>query len=314
MNLHKYTFAVLITIAAWADVQAQQKPVLSQYMFSGLVLNPAYAGRHEYTTFTGMYRDQWVNVPGSPTLSTFTAQTGVKGKPIGMGMMISSDRIGVHSNTSAYASYAYYIQFRNGAKFSMGLQGGVDYLQSDWTKLDLPPDQQDDRLFSGGESQLFPNFGTGLFYFNQNYYLGLSVPYLLTNRKRLTDDILFSDVRHSRNYYFTGGVVLDINDVLKFKPSFLLRLEDNMPVAVDLNANLYYNEIIDIGISYRQGDSAIGILGLQLNEYVKFSYAYDWIISKLSPYTNGTHELMLQYRINFNAPRKHRMCPGPLYF
>ena len=94
----------------------------------------------------------------------------------------------------------------------------------------------------------------------------------------------------------------------------LLRIEDNMPIAIDLNANLYYDETIDLGFSYRQGDAVIGILGLQLNKYIKFSYAYDYIISDLTVYTKGSHELMLQYRINFNAPKHHRMCPQPQYF
>ena len=124
---------------------AQQKPVLSQYMFSGLVLNPAYVGRHDYTSFTAMYRDQWINVPGAPTLGTFTAQTGFKDRKIGLGMMITDDKIGVHDNISVYGSYAYYIEFRNKARFSMGIQGGIDMLRSDWTKLK-----------SGGNSKLPP--------------------------------------------------------------------------------------------------------------------------------------------------------------
>ncbi len=305
---------VFILATVFAQVAfAQQKPVLSQYMFSGLILNPAYAARHNYSSFTAMYRNQWINVPGAPKLGTFTAQSGYKGRKIGTGIMISDDQIGVHDNIQVYASYAYYIEFQNHSKLSMGIQGGFDHLRSDWTLLNLPPDQQTDPLFNGIETEFFPNFGTGLYYFSESYYVGFSVPYLLSNKKTKEGDF-FRDVRHSRNYYLTGGKVFDLSSRFKLKPSFLLRMEDNMPLAIDLNANLFFDEIIDIGVSYRQGDSVIGILGLQMNPFLKFSYAYDWVISKLTPYTHGTHELMLQYRINFNAPRKHRMCPGPLYF
>jgi type IX secretion system PorP/SprF family membrane protein len=143
--------------------------------------------------------------------------------------------------------------------------------------------------------------------------MGLSVPYILTSRKTSSDDF-FRDVRHSRNYYITAGYLFDLGFKLKMKPSFLLRLEDNMPLAFDLNTNFIYDDIIDIGFSYRSGDSFIGILGLQVNNYLKFSYAYDYILSSLTTYTKGSHELMLQYRINFNAPKRHRMCPQPMYF
>ncbi len=300
---------LMLTLAL--SVSAQQRPVLSQYMFSGIVLNPAYAGRLDYTSFTAMYRDQWLNVPGAPKLTTFATQTGIKDKKIGLGLMISDDKVGVHDNLSLYGSYAYYIKLRNKAKLSMGLQGGVDMLQSDWTKLTII--HPDDPYFQGADINFFPNFGAGLYYFTDNFYMGLSAPYLLTNSKIENNDF-YNDVRHSRNYYFTSGKVIDLSQKVKIKPSFLLRLEDNMPMAVDLNANFYYAEIIDVGISYRQGDSVIGILGLQVNKYLKFSYAYDYIISDLSAYSKGSHELMLQYRVNFNAPRHNRMCPEPQYF
>ncbi len=308
----KYLLTVLILMMMIApNLSAQQRPVLSQYMFSGMVLNPAYVGRHEYTSFTAMYRDQWINVPGAPTLTTFTAQTGFKDRNIGAGLMISDDQIGVHNNLSVYGSYAYFIKLRNKGRLSMGLQGGIDVLRSDWTLLNVY--DANDPVFSGSEINYFPNFGTGLYYYTDRFYMGFSIPYMLTSRKTETNDY-FRDVRHSRNYYLTGGNVFDLSMKFKFKPSFLLRIEDNMPLAFDLNANLYYDEIIDIGFSYRQGDSVIGILGLQLNKYLKFSYAYDYIISDLTNYTKGTHELMLQYRINFTAPKHHRMCPEPQYF
>lgn len=311
MKPRNYLLLLIFLLTLGGKSYGQQKPVLSQYMFSGLVLNPAYAGRHEYTSFTAMYRDQWVNVPGAPKLSTFTGQTGFKDRKIGAGFLISEDKIGVHSNLSIYGSYAYYIKFPSGAKFSMGLQGGVDILRSDWDQLNLL--DQTDVVFNGSETNYLPNFGAGVFYYTDNLYIGFSVPYILTNRKSETDDY-FRDIKYSRNYYLTGGNVFDISPQFKIKPSFLLRIEDNMPLAIDLNANLYYDEIIDIGVSYRQGDAIIGILGLQLNKYIKFSYAYDYIISELTTHTKGSHELMLQYRINFTAPKRHRMCPQPQYF
>jgi type IX secretion system PorP/SprF family membrane protein len=311
MSTIKALFTFLLLTILTGESFAQQKPVLSQYMFNGLVLNPAYAGRHEYTTFTAMYRDQWINVPGAPQLTTFAGQSGFKDRNIGVGFLISEDRIGVHSNVSAYGSYAYNLNLQNGARLSMGLQGGLDILRSDWSQLTL--DDVNDPVLSGGETNYFPNFGTGLYYFSETHYLGFSIPYILTNKKTQSNDF-FRDVRHSRNYYLTGGMIFDVGYKTKIKPSALLRIEDNMPLAFDLNVNFYYDEVIDIGLSYRSGDSVIGIMGLQVNKYLKFSYAYDYVISELNNYTKGSHELMLQYRINFSAPKHHRMCPQPMYF
>jgi len=307
----KIIYLLALLIVTTINVYGQQKPVLSQYMFNGLVLNPAYAGRQEYSTFTAMYRDQWINVPGAPKLTTFAGHSGIKDRNIGIGGFISEDRIGVHSNLSIYGSYAYTLSLYDGSKLSMGLQAGVDFLRSNWGELTL--DDVNDPLLSGSENNLFPNFGTGIYYYSESYYLGFSVPYILTSTKISNED-LFRDVRHSRNYYLTGGVLFDLSYRVKLKPSALLRIEDNMPLAFDLNVNFYYDEVIDLGFSYRSGDSVIGILGLQVNKFLKFSYAYDYVISELNNYTKGSHELMLQYRVNFSAPKHHRMCPQPMYF
>jgi type IX secretion system PorP/SprF family membrane protein len=213
----------------------------------------------------------------------------------------------------AYFSYAYHIPLSNGAKLSMGIQGGLDFLRSDWSNLSLPDYAQHDPLFQGIETNVYPNFGTGLFLFHDTYFVGISAPYLLSNTK-LNEGNLYEDVRHSRKYFITGGMLIHASPKFVIKPSFLVRMEENMPVAFDLNGNIFYDELVELGISYRYQDSFIGLIGIQMNKYLKFSYSYDWIISDLSPYTKGSHEFALQYRINFYAPRKNKMCPGPLYF
>ncbi|MGF1637804.1 MAG: type IX secretion system membrane protein PorP/SprF [Cyclobacteriaceae bacterium] len=303
---------LLLACGLYMPAKSQQRPIVSQYMFNGLVLNPAYAGRHEYTSFTTMYRDQWINVPGAPKLGVFTMQSGFKDRNVGAGLIIANDAIGVHNDLSVYGSYAYSIEVKKGAKLSMGIQAGFNNLRSDFTRLDLPPNS-DDPLLSGSVGQFFPNFGTGLFYHDENFYAGFSIPYLMTNHRQRTGDF-YQDTRHSRYYYLTAGKVFDMSPRVKLKPSTLLRIEENMPVGFDLNANVYLDEMVGIGGSYRFQDSFAIIMELWMSRYLKFSYAYDYIISDLTTYTFGTHELMLNYRLNFNAPKKHRMCPGPLFF
>ena len=60
---------------------AQQDAMLTQYMFNGLYLNPAYAGSHEYWTSTFTYRSQWTGAQfeGAPqTAVAAMAQFEVK--------------------------------------------------------------------------------------------------------------------------------------------------------------------------------------------------------------------------------------------
>ncbi len=301
----------MVAFLGLAEVMAQQRPVISQYMLNGLVLNPAYAGRHEYSSFSVMYRDQWVNVPGAPKLAVASAQTGFKGKKIGVGLLLANDALGMHDNQSVYASYAYNLELINGGKISMGVQAGFDRLREDPNVLNIRDDG--DSQFAGVNVRYLPNFGTGVFYHDDYNYLGVSVPYILSNRDVQNEE--FTEIyKMPRYYYVTAGRLIEAGPRLIIKPSMLLRIQEQNPFAFDANINFYIDDIIGLGASYRFGDSVIGIFEFQINQFIKFSYAYDYVFSNLTQFTKGTHELMLNYRINFSAPRKHRMCPGPLYF
>ncbi len=309
-KLLKIFLSIFLIIQFQQNLFAQQKPVLSQYMFNGLVLNPAYAGVHEHLNVTALYRNQWVNFEGAPVTSTFSAHSGLKGKNIGLGVLASNDKIGVHNDMSLYVHYAYKIRFSNGS-LSMGLQTGLNHLKSDYTLLDLK--QPGDPNFGLVNQSIKFNFGTGLYYNTKTTYIGFSIPYL--RKKRVVrENSLEQNFEDSRYYYLTAGQVLDLTPKIKIKPSFLLRLEENMPLAYDLNVNFYLEDVFNIGASYRSGESLITLFELKLNNYLRLGYAFDWVISDINNYTAGTHELMLNYRINLFAPRKHRMCPGPYYF
>jgi len=302
-------FLLLFFLSA-TPIFGQQKPVISQYMFNGLVLNPAYTGVNGYLSATAVYRDQWVNLEGAPTTTTLSVHSGIKGKNIGLGMMAISDQIGVHSDNAIYFTYAYKIKMSHGT-LSMGLQAGFNNLASNFNELNLKDEV--DPLLNGMISDLKMNFGTGIYYNSNTAYIGFSIPYL-RKKRRLREYTTVRDLEESRYYYLTAGKVMDLTHRVKIKPSVLLRIEEGMPLAGDANLNLYIDDLVNVGLSYRSGDSFATLFELKVTDYIRIGYSYDWVISDLTQYTNGTHEFMLNYRINLFAPRKHRMCPGPNYF
>lgn len=280
-------------------IYGQQRTVYSQYMFNGLVLNPAYAGNQKQLSATGFFRKQWVNLDGAPTSLNASVHAGFDKKNIGTGLMITKDAIGVHNDLGVYLSYAYKLVMKNGI-LSMGIQGGFNYLQSDFTKLSrLDPD---DPVMAINITNFNPNFGTGLFYSTPTTYIGLSVPYILNNRIVDGNEVL-SFAREYRYYFLTAGKVIEHSKELKFKPSMLLRIQEGAPLGFDLNMNVILNNIITLGASYRSSDSFVGLFQVQANENFAFGYAYDYTLSPLTSFSRGSHEIMLNYRIRLsNSP------------
>src|SRR4051812_11634722 len=98
---------MVLTVLITRQGIAQQKVQFTQYMFNGLVLNPAYAGAEEALSLTFIQRNQWSGIENAPTTQTFSAHTLFKKKHFGMGLTMVNDKIGVHKNLSALSNYAY---------------------------------------------------------------------------------------------------------------------------------------------------------------------------------------------------------------
>lgn len=306
MNLRTGAFITLLIIVVGAF--AQQRPVTSTYMFNGLVLNPAYAGSLNVFSATVTNRDQWINVEGAPVFQSVTAHNSFAGNRVGAGIMMTRDVVGVHEDLGFYGSYAYKIATDAGI-LAMGLQAGFNNRQSNFT--DTEAFDQTDDLYQN-ISKFSPNFGAGIYFANPRMYVGLSVPYILTNEVFDIETDAPTESRESRFYYLTGGVVFDLSPTVKLSPAALIRYQENVPIGWDLNATVIFENIAYVGASYRSGDALVFLSQFILNENFRIGYAYDAITSPLTRYTKGTHEIMINYRIKINTAKSHPQCP--VYF
>lgn len=308
-GLRIITLSLLMLIGGYSF--GQQKTVLSQYMFNGQVLNPAYSGVHEKLSATALYRNQWVNLEGAPTIQTLTVNTGFKRNKTGVGIMISNDKLGIHRDLSLYLSYSYKIQVKNGA-LSMGLQGGFNHLRSDFTQLNLK--NPGGPILTGIRGKYNPNFGAGLFYYSDIAYIGISAPYLISNEIIKATEGVISEAREKRYYYMTAGRAFNLNQNVIWKPSILIRFQEDAPLGYDLNTNFIFHELVTLGASYRSGDAFLWLFELQLNDKFRFGYAYDMTSSELNQFSNGTHELMLNYRVDISRGVSGKFIPCPNIF
>jgi type IX secretion system PorP/SprF family membrane protein len=294
---------------------AQQRPLQSLYMFDPLLVNPAYAGTHVQLSGTAIYRNQWVNFDGAPKTLTASIHSGFRKARVGVGVLFANDKIGVHSDNSVYGIYSYKIPLskrKNAGVISFGLQAGFNSLKSDYFKTN-PRDGAE----IGVISKFNPNFGAGVFFRGTNVYAGLSVPYLLNNRTLDVIDAEFDSVinaagKQQRYYYLMGGISKKLSPNLKWMPSTLIRLQENAPLSFDINNMFVLYDIVGLGFSYRLNDSLVGLFELQINDNFHVGYAYDITTSDIRLYSNGSHEIMINYRIKI--PRLHSGLPCPSYW
>lgn len=302
-------FFILVILCSALAAHGQQRPIQSLYMFDPLLVNPAYAGTQVQLSATAIYRNQWVNLDGAPKTFTATIHSGFKQTKMGLGMIIGNDQIGIHNDLSFYGVYSYKIRVTTKGTVSMGIQGGFNNIKSDYTKLNLK--NQNDPNLSGVISKMNPNVGAGAFYHQKDFYFGFSVPQIINNSVfDVEGDGSFS--RQLRYYYIFTGFTKSLSNSVKVIPSTLIRVQEEAPISFDINSTFVFYDAVGLGVSYRLNEGLVGLFELQINDNFHVGYAYDFTTSVLNQFSNGSHEIMVNYRVKI--PRFHQGLPCPSYW
>lgn len=285
---------------------AQHTPLTSQYLFNGLLINPAYAGSRDALTANMTWRNQWVGFEGAPRTQVISVHSPLKRRKVSLGLLLLNDAIGVTTQTGIYTNYAYRLRFKK-AKLQLGFGAGVSMLRGDWTSVRL--DESGDATYAtDSRGVLRPNFSAGGFYWTKKYFVGVSMPFILAHIYDQSADKWTITARTSQfQPMIFAGMVHAFSKELKLKPTVLLRYQVASGPQVDLNANLVLKERIWAGVSWRSSDAVVFSMEVLPTPQWRIGYAYDLGISKLSPYHGGSHEIMLQYefgyRIRVRDPR-----------
>jgi len=284
------TLLLIVSFFAGSVTLAQENRLYSQYTSNMLAINPAYAGNQYQFNVTAVNRAQWTGIKGAPLTQTLTTHFRESESNHGVGLLVYHDKIGIHNNTQVFGSYSYIIKARH-FNIAMGLQGGFEMMRSNYNDLTL--NDAIDAKLNGNIRVVKPNFGGGIFIDNGKGYVGFSIPTLLEH-----SNLAPGAAQTPRHYILAVCKVWELSRSVVFKPSALVRYQRGTPLNGEINTTFIFNSVVFAGVSYRTSKSLVANLQLQLNTNFRFGYAFDYAFNSLSPYGTGSHELMLNYRIN----------------
>ncbi|WP_026704495.1 PorP/SprF family type IX secretion system membrane protein [Flavobacterium soli] len=280
---------------------AQQDPQYTQYMYNMSVVNPAYAtGTESILNLGTLYRTQWVGAVGAPKTLTFFGHMPVN-KEVELGLSMVSDDIGdgAKKENNFFADFAYVLAFKNNHKLSLGLKAGFTSFQTNFNGFQFESgDASTDLAFSENINMFKPNIGMGAYYFTNTYYVGLSVPNLLSTKHIEERNGINAFGSENPHYFFTGGYVFNLNPSFKFKPAFMSKFVKGAPATFDITANILYNNKVEFGLAYRLDDAVSGLVNINVTPDIRVGYAYDYTLSNLGQFNSGTHEIFLLFDLN----------------
>lgn len=293
LNNKKWVFIAALMLAG-VSLHAQQLPIFTQYIFNKYVFNPAVTGTEDNFSATANYRYQWQGITDAPRTYVLSVHGPHKFKSFGLGGALYTDVTGPTSKTGMYLSYAYHLQATDETKLSLGLSGGLMQYRVDGTKITLA-DPGDLTLANTLMTKMVPDFGFGALWYNDKFWLGLSVPQFIQAKLDFSDDGAQTLSRLTSHFYLNGGYNFKINSDFGVEPSMMMRYSYPVIPQFDFAAKGIYQENYYLGLMARTQDALAIIAGYQTtNGKFTFGYAYDITTGGLAAYSNGSHELMVK--------------------
>lgn len=276
----------------------QLAPVTSQYVLNPLSINPAYAGNRNALNIALFYRRQWTGIAGAPETMTLAADAPFLDSKLGLGFIITNDKIGVTKNTSILTNYSYRISMDKG-NLSFGLGAGIMTTNTAWSDL-VVLDPGDESFLINSRVFVVPGFSFGVYYTNGNYFGGLSIPKLLGYKFNFDKNkYTFSFNPGQYNYLINAGYIFTLSQKIKLFPSTLVTISSGEKLLFDLNGYASFNDRIWAGVSYRNKRSLGALFQFAINNQLRVAYTYDIDFGPLGRYSNGSHEIMIRYEFHY---------------
>jgi type IX secretion system PorP/SprF family membrane protein len=311
---------------------AQQQPQYTQYIINNYIINPALSGIENYTDVKISHRHQWVGVQDAPVTTYFTIQMPLgkkddritatsfkmpgenpRGKNYwqdytaaaphsGIGFKIINDKTGPLNTFAAYASYAYHHGLTAKTSLAVGFEAGLKSISLNSNDLIFDPDNPItiDPAVANSQAinRIKPDMGAGIWLYSASYFVGLSAQQIIPQTVYFSNNtVKTAGSKLIPHLFATAGYRFQLNEDISALPSIMVKYVQPVPLQIDCNLKLQYQDLIWAGGSYRPGDGFAALVGINVSNTFNISYAYDYTTSRLSAISKGTHELVLGFLI-----------------
>ncbi|MDD2634071.1 MAG: type IX secretion system membrane protein PorP/SprF [Bacteroidales bacterium] len=294
--MKKTIIIVIIALGFIIQAKSQQFSLYSQYMQNKYALNPAVAGSTDGINIGMSHRQLWTGLKGAPSIQNVYLHMPINDQ-MGIGAQVFNLTAGPSRKTGFAGTYAYHVKLNDNLKLSVGLSAIINQYYLDKSALDMKiPD--DPILTTGSDELIVPDATFGTYLYGKKFYVGLIASQLIPLNANFKNDIL--ENKQERHYFIHSGYNFKISDNFAIEPSVLGRFIETGIYQVDANLKFNIMNVMWIGGSYRLDDAVVGMIGVKV-ENIHFGYSYDYTLSDIGNYSNGSHEIV----IIFNFGRKN---------
>jgi type IX secretion system PorP/SprF family membrane protein len=309
---------------------AQQKPHYTQYVVNPYIINPAITGIDNYTDLKMSVRDQWVGIDGAPMTTYLTVHGPIgkkdyrtsstsyqipgenpRGKYYWENYTAAEPHHGIGSFNffTATASYAYHLGLNPTTNLSGGFSAGITTISLDRSKHDFDGngtgndvDPATASSISQALRKIRPTMSAGLWLYSRDYFAGFAMQQVIPQTIEFIDEntAITTKSKFVPHLFLTAGYRFLINDDINMIPSIMVKYIKGSSIREfqpEVNVKFQYRDLLWAGGSYRYQDGYAGMLGLNVSNTFNVGYSYDRSDKNniLSPFNNGTHEVVFGF-------------------
>ena len=301
--MRKHIFRLLFFIVLCPALQAQQLPILDNYLINPVSISPAFSGKYNIFQAMVTHRTEGPKLSGSPVIGNVNMD-GRIGKKMGVGGSIILNKAGIYKNFSVNLNYAYHLQVAKFHFLSFGVSAAMYQNSLDISSVILK-DPNDPMVINQSKiSESYFNIGASLLYNYQNFNFSIAFPLLFNNRSFYIDTPYEYVLTMRRNFLIYSNYTLDLNEDWKLKFDLLFRYVQQIPWTIEVSTMVKFRDSYWFGLFYRK-PTIIGVTaGLEIINSIVINYNYEFVGSSMMGSSGGNHEFTLGYRLGTVKPKK----------
>lgn len=279
---------ILLLAAGWGSAQ---NSILNftDYGLAQPLINPAAMGLEDGANGVLLYRSRFEKSEFWPSTGAFNINSMIPNKNLGGGLSIIYDKYGPYQKLYAYLAGTYRLKVNEGKWLYFGLQAGINYVTNSNDYIVHDPET----IFTENYSQ--PNFGFGLHFKADNYFLGLSVPEFRFNTVDENGERVSETVSEMMKIYVYGGFRFKIGETTSLLPYTYITYCEYEDMKMDLGAKLMLREAFEFGVQYRTKESFAAMLRVKLVDGLWLGYSFEGNNSRVDNKFNSVQEIGLTF-------------------
>lgn len=329
-TIGKYYLLLGLIIISFGKSVSQDNFYFSQYFQVGPAINPAFTGIDNFLDIKVNYRNQWAGFNDSPSTnyigingtlkkesiqtyreyalrisdpgildSLSNIQSSIKNRiKHGLGGHVIYDRQGPFEQISGFFNYAIHLPIGYKTTLSFGASASITNNRIDMSKIIVTNPDDDDyyqQLIAQGGKNTYFDISPGGALYSEKWYISWAA-YKLVRIALSSDEVL--DYDKSIDHKILMGLRLNLSNNTKLLPSVYYNRNKKVNDLWETNVKIMFNEKPWFGVSYRNTKALVFMAGVYVNNVFNVSYSYDYTLSNLNNYNNGSHEIHFGLMLN----------------